>query len=122
MPSWCQIELTIKNLCMCIRCPASSCMRATPYFRQSRASRWLAAVKATIWLGARCHVGGEDVVRVAVQVLAGPVIPHRGTRVGVAGGDLDVAQVHPRVEHGRDEGYLYLILKKTWSGAVSESE
>jgi hypothetical protein len=62
-----------------------------------------AAVKATIWSGARCHVGGEDVVRVAVEVLACPVIPHRGTRVGVAGGDLDVAQVHPRVEHGRDK-------------------
>jgi hypothetical protein len=38
--------------------------------------------------GARRHEGGQDVVRVAVQVAAGPVIPHRGARVGMAGGDL----------------------------------
>ena len=38
----------------------------------------------------------------AVQVLAGPVIPHRGARVGVTGGDLHVAQVSASVEHGRD--------------------
>jgi hypothetical protein len=31
------------------------------------------------------------------------------------GGDLNVAQVHARVEHGRDECYLYLILKSAWS-------
>src|SRR6266542_3384581 len=79
-------------------------------------------VMATAWSGARCHVGGEDVVRVAVEVLAGPVITHGRTRIGVAGGDLDGAQVHPCVEHGRDEGYLYLILKKAWSVAVSASE
>ena len=30
--------------------------------------------------GAGGHIGGEDVVRVAVQVLAGPVIPHHGAR------------------------------------------
>ena len=39
------------------------------------------------------HVGGQDVVRVPVQVVAGPVIPHGRTRVGVPGGDLHVAQV-----------------------------
>ena len=43
------------------------------------------------------HVGGQDVVRVAVQVVAGPVIPHRGARVGVTGSDLHVAQVSARV-------------------------
>jgi hypothetical protein len=43
------------------------------------------------WSGAGGHVGGQDVVRVAVQVLAGPVIPHSGTGIGVTGGDLDVA-------------------------------
>jgi hypothetical protein len=48
------------------------------------------------------HVGGEDVVRVAVQVAAGPVVPHRGSRVSVAGGGLHVAQVGASVEHGRD--------------------
>jgi hypothetical protein len=50
------------------------------------------------------HVGGEDVVGMAVEVLAGPVIPHRGARVGMAGGDLDVPQIHAGIEHGRDEG------------------
>jgi hypothetical protein len=54
------------------------------------------------WSGAGGHEGGEDVVRVAVEVLAGPVITHRGTRVGVAGGDLDVPEVDASVEHGRD--------------------
>ena len=39
--------------------------------------------------GAGGHVGGEDVVGVAVEVLAGPVIAHRGAGVGVPGGDLD---------------------------------
>jgi hypothetical protein len=39
---------------------------------------------------------------VAVQVLASPVVPHRGARVGVTGGDLDVAQVGASVKHGRD--------------------
>lgn len=38
----------------------------------------------------------------AVEVVAGPVVPHRGGRVGVAGGDLDVSQVDASVEHGRD--------------------
>ena len=37
------------------------------------------------------HVGGEDVVGVAVEVLASPVVAHRGARVSLAGGDLDVA-------------------------------
>jgi hypothetical protein len=41
---------------------------------------------------------------VAVEILAGPVIAHRGAWIGVAGGDLDVAQVHAGVEHGGDEG------------------
>ena len=39
----------------------------------------------------------------AVQVLASPVVAHRGARVGVAGGDLDVAQVDASVKYGRDE-------------------
>jgi len=41
---------------------------------------------------------------VTVEILAGPVIPHRGARIGVPGGDLAVAQVHARVQHRRDEG------------------
>ena len=50
------------------------------------------------------HVRGEDVVRVAVQVLPGPVIPHSRARVGVPGGDLDVPEVDASIETGRDEG------------------
>src|ERR1039457_4698439 len=52
--------------------------------------------------GAGGHEGGEDVVRVAVQVLAGPVVAHRGPGVGVAGGDLDIAQVNASVQTGRE--------------------
>jgi hypothetical protein len=51
-------------------------------------------------LCARSHVGGEDVVRVTVQVLACPVVAHGGAWVGVPGGDLDVPQVYPGVQHG----------------------
>jgi hypothetical protein len=38
------------------------------------------------WSGAGGHVSGQDVVGVAVEVLAGPVVAHGGARVGVAGG------------------------------------
>ncbi len=72
--------------------------------------------------GAGGHVGGEDVVGVAVEVLASTVVADGGARVGMAGGDLDVAQVNACVEHGRDGGYLYFILKRAWSAAVSASE
>jgi hypothetical protein len=44
------------------------------------------------------HVGGEDVVGVAVEVFAGPVVSHGGAGVGVAGGDLYVTQVNSGVE------------------------
>ena len=40
----------------------------------------------------------------AVEGLASPVITHRGAWIGMAGSDLDVAQVNSGVEHGRDEG------------------
>ena len=39
----------------------------------------------------------------AVQVLTGSVVAHRGARIGVPGGDLHIAQVHASVEHGRDK-------------------
>jgi hypothetical protein len=45
----------------------------------------------------------KDVVRVPVKVFAGSVISHRGAGIGVAGGDLDVPQIDPGVEHGGDE-------------------
>jgi len=32
----------------------------------------------------------------------------------VSGSDLHVAQVGASVEHGRDVGYLYSILKNAW--------
>ena len=38
----------------------------------------------------------------AVQVLASPVVTHRGARVGMAGGDLDIAQVNTSVERDRN--------------------
>lgn len=38
-----------------------------------------------------------------VQVLACPVVPHRGAWVGMAGRDLDMAQVNASIEHGRYE-------------------
>lgn len=36
----------------------------------------------------------------AVEVLARPVVSHRGSGVGVAGRDLHIAQVDAGVEHG----------------------
>ena len=54
--------------------------------------------------GARGHVGGEDVVGVPVEVLAGPVVAGGRAGIGVPGGDLDIAQVNPGIQHGRDEG------------------
>ncbi len=42
-------------------------------------------------------MGGQDVVRVAVKVLAGPVGTHRGPRIGVAGSDLDVPQIQASI-------------------------
>jgi hypothetical protein len=63
-----------------------------------------------------------NVVGMAVEVLAGSVVAHRGPGIGVADRDLHVAQVNCGVETGGDVRYLYLIFKRTWSGAVSESE
>jgi hypothetical protein len=42
----------------------------------------------------RGHVGAQDVVRVPVEVLAGPVVAQR-PRISVAGSDLGIPQVHP---------------------------
>ena len=39
-----------------------------------------------------------------LEVLASPVVPHRGARIGVPGRDLDIPQVHASIEHGRYEG------------------
>ena len=40
----------------------------------------------------------------AVEVVAGSVVAHGGAGIGVAGGDLHVAEVDAGVEHGRDVG------------------
>ncbi len=45
--------------------------------------------------GAGRHVRSQDVVRVAVEVLAGSVVPHGSPRVGVPSRDLYLAQVDP---------------------------
>lgn len=39
----------------------------------------------------------------AVDVLAGAVVAHGGSWIGVAGGVLDVAEAGAGVEHGGDE-------------------
>jgi hypothetical protein len=41
---------------------------------------------------------------VAVQAGAGPVVAHRGARVGVPGGDLDIPEVHAGIKHGGHKG------------------
>ena len=38
-----------------------------------------------------------------VEVLAGPVIARGGAGIGVPGGDLDIAQVNPGIETGREQ-------------------
>jgi len=49
-------------------------------------------------------VGGEEVDAVPVEVASGAVVVLGGSRVGMAGEDLDVAQRHTRVERVRDRG------------------
>ncbi len=56
---------------------------------------------------------------VPVKVLAGPVVGHRGSRVDVSGGDLDVAQIDAR-KHGCHERYLPSILSSACSWGVSQ--
>jgi len=52
--------------------------------------------------GAGCHAGSQDVVRVPVEILAGSVVAHRGTWIGVPGGDLDVPEVHASIQTGSE--------------------
>jgi len=49
--------------------------------------------------GAR-DVGRDDIGGVPVQAATGPVIPHRGSRISMGGGFLDVAQRHPGIKRG----------------------
>ncbi len=50
------------------------------------------------------HECGQDVVGVAVEVLASSVVAHGGTGVGMTRGGLDVSEVYSCVEHRGDEG------------------
>ena len=38
----------------------------------------------------------------AVEIGTSPVVTHRGARIGVAGGDLDVPEVDAGIETGRE--------------------
>jgi hypothetical protein len=60
---------------------------------------------------------------VAVEVVPGPVAPHGGARVGVAGGDLDISQVDASVEHGRDgcvAKHVRVCLGHLYAGLIRE--
>ena len=63
--------------------------------------------------GAR-DIRGDDEGRVPVQAAAGPVIPHRGSRVSMGRGLLHVAQRDAGIQRGGYESYLYLVLKNAW--------
>ena len=54
--------------------------------------------------GGACDVGGDDIGGVPVQAAAGMMIPHRGARISMRRGFLDVAQRDPSVERGGNEG------------------
>jgi hypothetical protein len=59
----------------------------------------------------------------AGQGSCGPVVTHRGSWVGVAGGDLDVPQVHAGIEHGRDKcmaEHVRVCLGGSHSGGLGE--
>ena len=62
---------------------------------------------APIWAGGSAggagEVGGDDVGGVPVERHPVAVVAHRGARVGVRGGLLDIAERHPGVERGSDE-------------------
>src|SRR5690349_17675416 len=62
----------------------------------------------------RSHVGSEDVVGVAVEILAGAVVPHGRAWVGVARGDLDVAEVDACIKHRGDEGMAQHVRVHAW--------
>jgi hypothetical protein len=81
-----------------IQANACTYENATSAFRQCRTSPAAGAPGDSGLSGAGGHEGGENIVRVTVQVLAGSVVPHRGARVCVARGDLDIAQVNASIE------------------------
>ena len=72
----------------------------TMHVMNTRSSAWQGVWMLVEMLvsGAGGHVGGEDVVGVAVEVLACPVVAHGGAGVGVAGGDLDITQINSGIQ------------------------
>ena len=73
------------------RNPAASLLGASPR-RQGSGARGLP--------GGTCEVGGDDIGRMPVKAAAGAVVSHRGPRVGMRGGLLNVPQRHSGVERG----------------------
>src|SRR3954453_11803880 len=69
----------------------------------TRTTTTLTSARQDVGSCAGGHVGGENVVGVSVEVLAGAVVAHGGPWVGVPGRDLDVAEVDAGVAHGGDE-------------------
>src|SRR5665811_763897 len=83
----------------------------------------LSSARAVLCSGSGGHVGGQDVVGVSVEGGAGAVVSHGGAWVGVAGGDLDVAQVDAGVEHRGDVGVAEHVLvhaRQSDAGVVGE--
>ena len=76
-----------------LRCPGSSA-------RLGPAGRMSAGRGST---GCSRDVRGDDVGGVPVQRGPGPVVTHRGTRIGVGGGFLYIPQRHPGVQRCGDE-------------------
>ena len=60
----------------------------------------------------------------AVEIGTSPVVTHRGARIGVAGGDLDVPEVYAGIETGRERftnpaEYLSLTSGREWHPSSS---
>jgi hypothetical protein len=62
--------------------------------------RWTELFQSVPLPGGSGDVGGDDVGGVPVEAAADPVGPHRGSRIGVRRGFLDVAQQDGRVVSG----------------------
>lgn len=58
------------------------------------------------WLTSGAGNGRDDVCGVPVEVLASPVVDRGCARVGVARGELNIAQRHAGIERGHDERTL----------------
>jgi hypothetical protein len=68
--------------------------------------------------GSARDVSRDDVGGVPVQAAAGPVVPHRGSRIAMRGGFLHVAQRDPGVQSG--SGALKASLTQSKSGTLRD--